>query len=167
MVLSPFQCLLYCSRSAFQKSDVLLCASVDCIYSFDASNGNLLSNWPPRLSLLSLKPEGKQCYKSYEKATNPTLQENKEANLDQPSKRQKLSPRQESSESTSTEILVDTESRAGFGFDRLLSLDASTAVIKLAATSNGQYVVAVTDEDKSVRVLELQNDGSLIQRSAR
>ncbi len=167
MPLSPFQCLLYCSRSAFQKSDVLLCVSGYHVYSFDVSNGYFLAQWPPWGEFSNLNPESIKGYKSYAGATNPTLREYKEVHHLAPSKRQKESPKQNSSDSTSTETIQDTESQRSRELDRVLSLDASAAVIKLAGTSNGQYVVAVTDGDKCIRVLKLQDDGSLIQCSAR
>lgn len=164
---SPFQCLLYCSRSAFQKSDVLLCASVYHIYSFDVSNGDFLAQWPPWGGSHNSDPEGIKGHKSYAGATNPTLREYEEAENLRPSKRREVSPKQNSSDSTSTETIIDTETQPNYELDRVLSLDASVAVIKLAVTSNSQYVVAVTDEDKCIRVLELQDNGSLIQRCAR
>ncbi len=166
MPLSPFQCLLYCSRSAFQKSDVLLCVSGYHVYSFDVSNGYFLAQWPPWGEFSNLNPESIKGYKSYAGATNPVLREYKEVHHLAPSKRQKESPKQNSSDSTS-ETIKGTESQCSYELDRVLSLDASAAVIKLAGTSNGQYVVAVTDRDKCIRVLELQDDGSLIQCSAR
>ncbi len=78
-----------------------------------------------------------------------------------------LSSKGDDSDSTSTEIKEDVKGQRSHELDRVLSLDVSTAVIKLAGTSNGQYIIAVTDEDKCIRVLELQDDGSLIQRCAR
>ena len=167
MVLKPFQCLHYCFRSASQKSNILLCASVYSIYSFDISNGSLLSRWPSWPGISAKESEEHKDFKSYERATSPALQEHREANGVRPLKRQKLSPERESFESTSTEIVVDDEKPVDRDFNRLLSLDPSAAVIKLAGTSNGQYVVAVTDEDKCIRVMELHDDGSLRQRSAR
>lgn len=167
MPLSPFQCLLYCSRSAFQKSDILLCASGSHIYSFDVSNGCFLAQWPPWGGFSNLNPENIKGHKSYAGAANPALREFNEVHHLAPSKRQKQSLNQNSSDSTSTETLQDTGSQHRHELDRVLSLDASTAVIKLAGTSNSQYIVAVTDGDKCIRVLELQDDGSLIQLSAR
>ncbi len=84
-------------------------------------------------------------------------------------KRKDVSPIQDSSKSTTTEVKADgkNQDQSNHELDRVLSLDTSTAVIKLAGTSSGQYIVAVTDEDKCIRVLELQDDGSLIQQSAR
>ena len=133
----PYKCVLYCSRSP-QKLDILLCASGHYIYSFDNSSGELLSKWPSPTS--------------YDGATNPTLREHEKA-----SGVLRLTP----------EVVVDPNSPRSYELDRSLSLDRSTAVIELSATSDNQYVIAVTDEDKCIRVLKLQDDGSLVQYSAR
>ena len=167
MVLIPFQRLLYCSRSATRKFDILLCASVHLIYSFDLSDGNILSKWPPWPGLSTKSPQRIKGNKSHETTTNPALEEYREANGSRPLKRQKMLPEKESFESSSTEIVVDEVQTVDHGDNHLLSLDPSIAIIKLAATSNGQYVVAVTDEDKCIRVLKLQDNGELIQHSAR
>ena len=91
-------------------------------------------------------------FKSYAGATNPTFHEFEKA-----SGRLNLIP----------EVAVDANLPRNYELDRVLSMNSSTAVIELASTSNCQYVIAVTDEDKCIRVLELQDDGSLVQHCAR
>ena len=162
----PFQCIFYCSRSSSQKSDILLCASVQCIYSFDVSSGKFLSRWPPWGGFSTKNPEKIPGYKSYENATNPILREWKEANGMQIQDHE-LSSKGDGFDSTLTKTKEDAKGQRDCELDRILSLDSSTAVMKLAGTSSGQYIIAVTDEDKCIRVMELQDDGSLIQRSAR
>ena len=77
-----------------------------------------------------------------------------------PTKRRKMSPRAAiSSESSSAEIVVEGSDGAKYFH--------SNPVIKLAATSNGRHVVAVTSEDKCMRVFELKGDGVMYQTSER
>ena len=146
----PYKCLHYCSRAS-QELDILLCASSHNIYSFDNVNGKLLSKWPPSPAS-QWTAETAPGFKSYARATNPTLREYEEA-----SGMLKFSP----------EVAVNPSLPRSYELDRVLSMDRSTAVVLLAATSNSQYIIAVTDEDKCIRVLELQDDGSLVQRCAR
>lgn len=77
-----------------------------------------------------------------------------------PSKRRKTSPRAAiSTDSSSAEILVEDN-------DEKKDLHANP-VIKLAATSSGRYVIAVTGEDKCMRVFEMNADGIMHQISER
>ena len=73
-----------------------------------------------------------------------------------PSKRQKRAP--ELSESSSAEIVVEKTESAP---------PPHPPVVRLAATRNGEYVVAVTGEDKCIRVLQMSANGSLTQLSER
>ena len=85
-------------------------------------------------------------------------------NSQRPRKRQKLSPPREDSGS-SAEIVVN----GGDAEDQNARLKQAIGppVIKLAGTSDGHHVVAVTGEDKCIRVFELPEDGCLIQLSER
>lgn len=77
-----------------------------------------------------------------------------------PPKRRKTSPRPViSNESSSAEIVVED--------DEIAHDFHSNPVIKLASTSKGRHVVAVTAEDKCIRVFELTENGVMHQVSER
>ena len=82
-----------------------------------------------------------------------------------PSKRQKVSLIRDESSNSATEIVVMRDSdNDEFSIPQQL---LNPLVIKLAGTSNGQHVVAVTGEDKCIRVFDLAADGTLTQLSER
>ena len=82
-----------------------------------------------------------------------------------PSKRQKLPPTRDESGSSSVEIVVAEDSD---NVESTTSQQPSVPpVIKLAGTSAGQYVIAVTGEDKCIRVFDLAANGTLTQLSER
>lgn len=160
----PFQCLYFCPFRDSNTTEILLAASGPRISSFNVLDGSLLSTWSSiadeggaKISLLSnLKnlPKGRK----YGVEEGYALQDN---DAKRPEKRRKLSPHESGSETVSTEIIVQ---------DRIEGSDiaASTpAVIKLTGSSNGKYVVAVSGEDKCIRVFELYGNGTLVESSKR
>ena len=149
-MLRPYQCLLYCSKSGNLHREILLAATGCHIFSFDAQDGSLLSTWPslPKQSLEEARSRSFENWDSEHQA-----------------KRQKISFSQEASNSDSADIVVEnkldvvTNTKSG---------EPSTAnIAKLVCTSDCRYVIAVTAEDKSVRVFDLTNDGNLAQLSER
>ncbi|KAL8631687.1 hypothetical protein Q9189_002594 [Teloschistes chrysophthalmus] len=84
---------------------------------------------------------------------------------ERPSKRQKKAPLDDASESSSAEIV--TEDGKPKSSKSAQAKASNPNLINLAATSDGQYVIAVTDEDKCVRVFRLDIDGALQQLSKR
>ncbi|KAL9586312.1 MAG: hypothetical protein Q9212_000980 [Teloschistes hypoglaucus] len=84
---------------------------------------------------------------------------------ERPTKRQKRVPLDDASESSSAEIV--TEDGNSKPSKSTTAKASNPNLINLAATSDGQYVIAVTDEDKCVRVLRLDIDGALLQLSKR
>ena len=164
-MLDPFQCLLYCSQHDLKKHDLILAASGSRIYSFNASSGALLSRWPSTTAShtellykdVSLAPS------TGEYSGHDIQQEEDEP--ERPEKRRKLSSAGQCSDSTSAEIVVED----GRGRNsRSKGRDPSDpAVIKLVAPSSGRHIVAVTGEDKCLRVLSIREDGSLEQISER
>ena len=82
-----------------------------------------------------------------------------------PPKRQRLSPAREESGSSSAEIVVAGESDNGETTSSQEPLNPP--IIKLASTSAGQHVIAVTGEDKCIRVFDLAVNGTLAQLSER
>ncbi|KAL8642783.1 MAG: hypothetical protein Q9228_000574 [Teloschistes exilis] len=84
---------------------------------------------------------------------------------ERPTKRQKRTPLDDASESSSTEIV--TEDGKPKPSKSIKAQAMNPNLINLAGTSDGHYVIAVTDEDKCVRVLRLDVDGMLQQLSKR
>lgn len=153
----PYQCLLYCYRPEDSVSQILIAASGAYIHAFDVSSGQHLSCWPPTNGPVT---------SNHKQATPVFINEESDLNHDdndssqQPSKRRKTSlPAVISTESSSAEIVVEgSDDREDFH---------SNPVIKLAATSKGRHLVAVTGEDKCMRVFELTGMGTMHQLSER
>ena len=150
IMLQPFQCLLYCSRSASQ-SDVLLAASGHLIFSFKVQDGSLLSTWPspPKHSLGESASFGDAGDLDYERRA----------------KRQRVTLSRDASGSDSVDIVV--ESRIDIDSAANKNEGSTSNVAKLVCTSDSKYVIAVTAEDKSIRVFELLDGGDLAQISKR
>ena len=137
-------------------------ASGSRIHTFSAQNGRYLSTWPhveksAQSQLIGRKSE------TDSKVSN--LDDSPQDEVEPPTKRQKLSLVKNESSSSSAEIVVTGESDN----NEFSSLEqpSNLPVIKLAGTSNGQRVIAVTGEDKCIRVFDLAADGTLTQFSER
>ena len=161
MMPHPYQCLLYCSRPGQAEAGILVASSGPYIHTFNVHNGTYLSTWPLGQEIgKSSKDDATAELGSELTAKTETHQEDSQG----PRKRRKLSPPRDDSGS-STEIVVnggDADAQ-----NPRLKPAISPPVIKLAGTSNGHHVVAVTGEDKCIRVFELSEDGFLIQLSER
>ena len=150
-MINPFQCVLFCSRLKQGLPSVILAASGSSIYSIGPLDGVLLSTWPRR--------------KSVDEVAKVDLGEKPEAASERPEKRRKLSAGA-SSESSSADIVVEKGAKKKRYRGR--SMGASIpAVIKLVGTLSGNHVVAVTGEDKCIRVFDVLDDGSIEQTSER
>ena len=148
-----FQCLLVCKLDAPGISEVLLAASRSRIFVFSMSSGNLISTWQSSLksAAASLRAEN-------------FLSED-HGPAERPAKRLKKCSPKEGSDTSSTEIVTEDAQTKPVKSSRPQTGNAN--VIKLTATSDGRHVVAVTDEDKCVRVLHLDPNGCLRQLSER
>ena len=146
-MLQPFQCLLYCPKSGSQQPDILLAASGSSIFSFDVQSGSLLSTWPspPKRSLEIGDPGNRYAERQ--------------------SERQEISISREASHSGSADIVVGNDLDIDSNANR--NGGSSGNVAKLICTSDSKHVVAVTAEDKSIRVFEQAVDGSPTQISVR
>ena len=157
----PYQCLLYCSRPGKAEAGILVASSGPYIHTFNIHKGTYLSSWPSGQELgKSSKDDATAELGSGLTGNTETHQEDPQ----RPRKRRKLSPPRDDSGS-SAEIVVnsgDTDDQ-----NPRLKPAISPPVIKLAGTSNGHHVVAVTGEDKCIRVFELLEDGCLVQLSER
>lgn len=157
----PYQCLLYCSRPGQTEAGILVAASGPYIYTFNVHNGTYLSTWP---SVQELRKFSKDDTIAELGSGLSRDTETQQEDSQRPRKRRKLSPSRDDSGS-SAEIVVNV----GDAEDQNARLKQAIGppVIKLAGTSDGQHVVAVTGEDKCIRVFELPEDGCLIQLSER
>lgn len=139
-MLLPFQCVLIRSIG---ETEILLAASGSSVYSFDLNCGSVLSTW--RSEHCNLFPVGS--------STPQTLSS-------------KPSPKPQNGPSNEDVKSSPTKSKLEDGNCKPIDTQNSNLVIKLAGSSNGQHIVAIT-EDKCVHVLRLSADGALIQLSER
>lgn len=154
-MLHPFQCLLFCTLTTEGSPSLLLAASRHRVFVFSAANGNLLSTWQTTQDQ-AVDPH----------PTNHFGETRQEPGLSEPPvKRRKKASSDNESDSSSAEIVTED----GHSRTRKSCKPKFTKpnVIKLIVTSDGQTVVAGTDEDKSVRVLQLDARGRLQQLSQR
>lgn len=154
-MLQPFQCLLYCPSASARKPSVLLAASGPLLYSFGIQDGLLLSIWPTH----DLEGTPVALDESLACAGRPEF-----TDAERSAKRRRVSLSREVSSSTSAEIVLETPNATKPSKELQVS---NSEINKLIRTSSGEYVVAVTGEDKTIRVFELQRDGSLMQISER
>lgn len=139
-MLLPFQCILIRSIG---ETEILLAASGSFVYSFDLKCGSLLSTWPSEhWNLFSVGSSTPQAQGS------------------EPSPKRQNSPSNEYVKSSLT------KSRLEDGHSKSIDTQNSNFVIKLAGSSNGQHIIAIT-VDKCVHVLRLSADGALIQLNER
>ena len=161
MMPHPYQCLSYCQQASQSEIGILVGASGSCIHTFSAQNGRYLSTWP---SLESTSQSG-SIDQIVGNESEVVRLKGSPQDLIRPSKRQKLSPARDESGSSAAEIVVMGHSDNG-ELPRLHQ-PSIPPVIKLASTSSGQRVIAVTGEDKRIRVFDLAADGTLTQLSER
>ncbi len=153
----PYQCLLHCHQAIQNEIGILVVASGPYIHTLSVKNGRYLSTWP---SLDVTAQTQSVCQISGIELELPHPDNSK-----QPSKRRKLSPARDESGSSSAEIVVAGDSDNGESPS--LQQVPIPPVIKLAGTSTGQHVIAVTGEDKCIRVFDLAANGTLKQLSER
>ena len=158
----PYQCLCHCPRASQFETGILVGASGSRIHTFSAQNGRYLSTWPSVEKSAQIQSIGR---KSETDSKMSNLKGFPQDEVEPPTKRQKLSLVKNESSSSSAEIVVSGESDN----DESSSLQQplNPPVIRLTGTSNGQQVVAVTGEDKCIRVFDLAADGTLTQFSER
>ena len=147
MYNSP-QCLLYCAQSPARR--YLVTATGSYISTFHIDKSEYICSWPPRDSDKSQTQAGNGWNEGIEDATIGS-----EAGTP-PSKRPKLCS--QVSTNSSTEIVVDEIEK---------DVPAHPPVIKLAVSRDGRHVIAITGEDKCLRVFELSFSGVLSPISKR
>ena len=153
-----FQRLLNCSPDTIGKPTILLAAFKSRILSFSFQQNDpveLLSCWESNVA---------------DEVDIPAAIANNGNTIsgdhhERPTKRQKRSTANDGSESSSAEIVTEDGKSKRSKTGKSKTTEAEVNI--LTTTSNGQFVVAVTGEDKGVRVLRLKSDGTLQQLSKR
>lgn len=158
----PYQCLYYSQKASHSETGILVGASGSCIHTFSAKTGRHLSTWPSLESTAQTRSTGQ---KTGNESEVPNSKSSPRGDSKRASKRQKLPPAGNESGSPSAEIAV----AGGSGTDEASSSQqpSNPPVIKLAGTLTGQHVIAVTGEDKCIRVFDVAADGTLTQLSER
>ncbi|KAL8963350.1 MAG: hypothetical protein Q9193_000372 [Seirophora villosa] len=140
-MLHPFQCLLFCTLSTVDSPSFLLAASRASVHVFSAADGTLLSIWRSSQDQAVIPEFGK----SIEEGSEDQDPSNR------PSKRQKKASPDNASDSSSAEIVTeDGPSRTRKSKKTKIT---ESNVVNLVATSDGQSIAVVTDEDKCVRTI--------------
>lgn len=162
MMSHPYQCLIHCPQASPSEGGILVGASGSCIHTFSAQNGSYLSTWPSFENTAQTQSIGQNDRNRLEA---PYPKSSHEEESQRFSKRQKLSPAKDESGSSSAEIVVAGDSDNGESTSS--QQPSNSPIVKLAGTSAGQHVVAVTGEDKCIRVFGLAANGTLTQLSER
>ena len=155
MTMLPFQCVLYCDRK--DSPSLIVAASGNYIYSFAASTGLLLSSWSQTARSSHVT---ERCQDHILGTSDYEI-----AGSERPVKRRRLSGLGEVSDSTSAEIVIDNDAKKPRR--RKANPGPVLDVISIIVNSTGKHIVAVTGEDKCIRVLEVLADGWLHQISER
>lgn len=138
----PFQSLKLVKRQSQGLPNVLVASAGPYIYSYAAETGQRLAVWPQHVETTRAATSG------------PTSTSEDQA---PPEKRIKLSPPGNESEGKPSTTTADSTN---------CSLAWTNIPIVLAA-SDGKHVVALTAEDKCIRVFSLSEDGKFKELSSR
>lgn len=156
-MIHPFQQIIYCGDLHSGELNFVFAASGPWIYSFNAVDGSFLCRW----SHITIQNEGENSVRNSEtQSTDP-----EEGGPDRPGKRRKLTDVGDASQSTSTEIEVDSPNQPSK--TQKAESSPAPAIINLTAAPNGRHLIAVTGEDKCIRTLKVLADGGLEQLSKR
>ncbi|KAE8396688.1 guanine-N(7)--methyltransferase non-catalytic subunit trm82 [Aspergillus alliaceus] len=136
----PFQCIQYLEKRNTGSQRFLIASSGGKIYSYSAETGHRLSSWPRDVDASNANNS---------KATDA---ENGSDDQVPPEKKRKVSPSAE-------ETVRNSKSAA--------KAPAWSSIPILVAHPNGDHVVALTAEDKYIRVFHLKEDGTFDQLSER
>ena len=158
----PYQCLLHCHQASQIEASILVAAAGSYIHTFSAQSGRYLSTWPSLEITAQTRSAGQNKGNEFKVPHTKSFPRD---DSKRPPKRQKLSPAREESGSSSAEIVVagDSDNGETTSSQQLLN----PPIIKLARTSAGQHVIAVTGEDKCIRVFDLAVNGTLTQLGER
>ncbi|KAL1954988.1 hypothetical protein VTO42DRAFT_395 [Malbranchea cinnamomea] len=146
----PIRCLRRFSCANWRHKELLVATAGPKIHLFDAKTGLELFSWPSNFDLV------------ISKAVSPSNGTAGGGEHEPPEKRRKVSSVQieEASEKSGDSKSVSSETRK--------STEPSwTSIPILVVTKKGDHVIAVTAEDKCVRVFEISQDGKLSQLTER
>ena len=133
------------------------------IYSFDFPHGNFLSVWhSSNTSVASEDPSAPQIFSNSESHINVHADEASTP----PAKRPRYSTPKSEPESSSAEIVTENGAVRKTRRKKKSGVPAAN-ISQMIGTSDGRYVIAITDEDKCVRLLKLKERGALEQLTAR
>lgn len=140
---------------------MLFAATGACLNTFDISTGSKISRW-------SYTNEGDLTTRATDlEAPNLLSQKSETSSIDivlesePPSKKRRLSGSENEDEAAIKEKAPRRKQK------RPTQKPSAANIVALTCTSDGQYVVVVTGEDKTVRVLEHDGHGVLKQLSTR
>ncbi|KAL8737883.1 MAG: hypothetical protein Q9181_001255 [Wetmoreana brouardii] len=163
-MIHPFQRILICTLASQGEPAILLAASRSHIFSFSLDDGSLLSTWQSKNGRRTNSSDLNDPSKKREDPGSTGATEGNDHG-ERPTKRQKRSSSDKGSESSSAEIVTENGKSKPSKSTKARPTDPN--VVNLASTADGQFVVAVTDEDKRIRVFRLSPDGILEQLSER
>ncbi|KAL4925188.1 putative tRNA methyltransferase [Aspergillus undulatus] len=133
----PFQCIQLVQKKNSNSKNVLVASAGAKLYSYVADSGQSLSVWPQ---------DGADTSNANNAGSNPDIE-------GPPEKKRKVEP--------SSEQDVKNSAPAA------KKAPAWTNIPILTATPDGEYLVALTGEDKCIRVFQIEEDGSFLQLSER
>lgn len=135
----PFQCVQYVKQQSAGSPEFLIASAGRHLYSYAAANGQRLDVWPKNV-------ESSSGLASDEQAPSE--------------KRRKLSPAPDAQAEESKEKPTSKKSSGK-------RLPEWTNIPILLTSFDGKYVVALTAEDKCIRVFSLSEEGKLEELSPR
>lgn len=141
----PIRCIRRFRCANAQEREFLAATAGPRIYIFDAATGSELSSWPKNADIAT-----------------PVIARPSKGDSEPPEKRRKLSA--SSSAESSAKLETDKTTEAAIS---KFSGPQLTSVPILVVTKTGNHIVAVTAEDKFLRVFEVAKNGSLSQLSER
>lgn len=138
----PFQCLRYVKRQAEGQQDLLVATAGRNLYSYAASSGQRLDVWPQDVET------------NAETAPGDVSTTDGQA---PPEKKRKLSPAPEQ----------QGDEKSGQKKNAGSKPPVWSSIPILVVSHDSKYIVAVTGEDKCIRVFDLGEDGKFQQLSSR
>ncbi|KAL8905505.1 MAG: hypothetical protein Q9207_002608 [Kuettlingeria erythrocarpa] len=140
-MVQPFQCIIFSTLAPDGNPSFLLAASRSRVFVCSAQDGSLLSIWQSNQSQFA----------DLQSKHIKVDELGKEKMAERPAKRRKKGSTDNESGGSSAEIVTEASRPRARKSSRPVVTEPN--VIKLAATSDGQAVVAVTDEDKNEKTI--------------
>ncbi|KAI9931622.1 WD repeat-containing protein 4 [Aspergillus wentii] len=143
----PFHCVRFIKRQQSGAQNLLVATAGPKIYSFAAESGQRLAVWPQ-----DVEPSKEDSSKDIGTEASPEDQT-------PPEKKIKVTP--------STDQTAGEDPKSTSQESKKPKTPAWSSIPLLIASSDGKHVVALTSEDKCLRVFAVGEDGSLQQLSER